>query len=331
MADVLHSEGLRKLQDLVRPDLDLVEEKLEEVLGSAEGLASEVSSHILSSPGKRLRPILVLLTSRLAPRNRDVAITTAAAVELIHTATLVHDDSIDQSALRRGRATVNARWGDKTSLIFGDYLYSRGFMLMAGAGLYDAMRILASATHLMTRGELLQMERRGRLDVSEEDYLRIVRYKTASLFAAACQAGVAACVGADGWSRGVVDYGERLGVAYQMVDDLLDFIGVERSLGKPVGGDLREGRTTLPLISALRGATDRDRARLVSLIGSGGVENGGWPEIVRFVSDNGGIDYCRQKVKEYGEAAKQVLDGVLASDARRALLVIADYVVGKQE
>lgn len=331
MLNLRQSQELKKLRALVRADLDRVEETLQSVLGSSQGLASDVSTHVLSSPGKRLRPILVLLTSRLGPRSRDLAITAAAAVELIHTATLVHDDTIDESALRRGKATVNDRWGDKVSLIFGDYLYSRSFMLMAEAGLFDAMRILASATHMMTHGELLQVERQGRLDVSEEEYLWIVRCKTASLFSAACQVGFAACVHGDGWGHRVVDFGERLGVAYQMLDDLLDFIGAERSLGKPVGSDLREGRTTLPLISALRGASESERAEIISLINNGGLENGGWPEVVSFVSRHGGIDYCRRKVKEYGEAAKRALGGIEFSEARDALLVIADYVVDMRE
>jgi octaprenyl-diphosphate synthase len=331
MGKVAHSPELVKLQKLVAPDLDLVEEKLYEALGTGEGVASEVSRHILSSPGKRLRPILVLLISQLSTRNRDRAITAAAAVELVHTATLVHDDAIDDSSLRRGRATVNAQWGENISLIFGDYLYSRGFMLMAEAGLYDAMRILASATTLMTQGEMLQWERRGNLDICEEDYLRIVKFKTASLFAAACHVGVTACDNGDGWAGDVVRFGEQLGIAYQMVDDLLDFIGAERSLGKPIGGDLKEGRATLPLISALRGADEEERSRFLDLIHSDGLENGGWPEIVNFVSRNGGIQYCRQKVGEYGEAAKRALVDIGLSDARQALLAIADYVIAKRE
>ncbi len=330
MRNVAQSAELLRLKNLVRSDLDLVEEKLNRVLGSGEGLASEVSAHILSSPGKRLRPILVLLISRLAERDEDLAVTAATAVELVHTATLIHDDAIDQSSLRRGRVTVNAQWGDNISLIFGDYLYSRSFMLLSEAGLYDAMRVLASATHVMTQGELLQWERRGKLDVSEEEYLRIVRCKTASLFAAACRVGISTCRNGGGCADGVVDFGEHLGVAYQMVDDLLDFIGVERSLGKPVGSDLREGRATLPLICALRQASEKDRTEFLSLIDSGGLENGGWPEIVAFVSRNGGIQYCRDKVGEYGEAAKRALDGVQSSDAREALLAIADYVIDKR-
>ncbi len=331
MRDVAESAGLLKLKRLVESDLDRVEEKLGQVLGSGEGLASEVSAHVLSSPGKRLRPILVLLISRLAERDEDLAVTAAAAVELVHTATLIHDDAIDQSSLRRGRVTVNAQWGDNISLIFGDYLYSRSFMLLSEAGLHEAMQALALATHLMTQGELLQWERRGKLNISEEDYLRIVRYKTASLFSAACRVGISACRNGSGCSGGVVDFGEHLGVAYQMVDDLLDFIGAERSLGKPVGSDLKEGRATLPLISALRQAGDRERAEFLSMIDDGGLENGGWSDIVAFVSRNGGIQYCRDKVAEYGEAAKRALDGIASSDARDALLAIADYVIAKRE
>ncbi len=331
MRDVSQSTELIKLKKLVCSDLDLVEERLNQVLGAGEGLASEVSAHVLSSPGKRLRPILVLLISRLADRDEDLAVTAATAVELVHTATLIHDDAIDQSSLRRGRVTVNAQWGDNISLIFGDYLYSRSFMLLSEAGLYDAMRTLASATHLMTQGELLQWECRGKLDISEEEYLKIVRCKTASLFSAACRVGVSALRNGAGCTDGVVDFGENLGVAYQMVDDLLDFIGAERSLGKPVGSDLKEGRATLPLISALRQASEKDRTEFLSLIHQGGLEDGGSSEIVAFVSRNGGIQYCRDKVGEYGEAAKQALDGVGSSEARQALLAIADYVIDKRE
>ncbi|MCK4547613.1 MAG: polyprenyl synthetase family protein [Candidatus Eisenbacteria sp.] len=334
MRKAAHAPELLKLQKLQKPiqlDLDLVEEKLREVLGAGEGVAGEVSDHILSGSGKRLRPILVLLVSRLFPRKQDHAITAAVALELVHTATLVHDDAIDDSALRRGRVTVNARWGENISLIFGDYLYSRSFMLMGEAGLHDAMRVVASATHLMTQGEMLQWERRGDLDISEEDYLRIVRHKTASLFSAACQVGLSTCEDGDGLARDVVSYGEHLGVAYQMVDDLLDFVGAERFLGKPVGGDLREGRVTLPLIRALQGADEKERAEFLGLIRSGGLDNGGWPEIVNFVSRNGGIEYCHQKVRQHGEAAKLALARVESGDALQALLAIADYVIGKRE
>jgi octaprenyl-diphosphate synthase len=329
MTREVKNPDLTKVTRQVRQDLDRVEETLARVLGAAEGLTAEVSAHVLASPGKRLRPILVLLVSRLGEQDGDRAVAAAAAVELVHTATLVHDDSIDHSSLRRGRETINARWGESISLIFGDYLYSRSFMLLAEAGLYDAMQSLATATHLMTCGELLQWERRGQTGMTEDDYLRIVKYKTASLFAASCRVGAAASKNGNGHVADVMRFGENLGIAYQMVDDLLDFIGAERSLGKPVGNDLREGRTTLPLIRALDQAGEAGRAEFQALLRGGGAEDGRWSDVVGFVSRHGGIRYCRQRVEEFIHTAKQSLAAVEPSEARDALLAIADSIVGK--
>lgn len=319
-----------QIQAPISTELGLLENALEGILRSDLGIVRGIGEHLLAKKGKRVRPMLVFLSSHLGTPDLERAVKVGAAIELIHTATLLHDDSIDKSHLRRGIPTVNKLWDDQVSVIMGDHLFCKAFSLLHEAGLEEVARVLVKGSDRMTFGEMYQMDNRGDCDISEETYLDMIGHKTAALFSSACEAG-ALIGGLPGDMREMLGaYGGCIGIAFQIVDDILDFVGDAERMGKPVGNDLRDGRVTLPLIVALRNAPAEDVSIIRSLVCGGGFSEGEWDTIVDFIHRSGGLGYCRDLCSRLVESAKSHLSTVEECPAKTSLSLLADYVVSRQ-
>ena len=317
-------------------ELELVELELAALLHHGNGLIGEVCDHLLSAKGKRLRPALLLLTSDMAGAAcREECVRAAAAVELVHTATLIHDDTIDASPLRRGVPTVNSLWNERVSILMGDYIYSKVFDILAGSSMFGAMGILAGSTNDMTVSEMLQMEKRGDLEITECDYMSIIDGKTASLIAAACEIGAMEGGCHDGEAEIFSAFGRQVGLAFQIADDILDLVADGAALGKPRGSDLKQGNVTLPLIAALRNAPEPDRRRMRELASARfrgeGIFTGdeGTQELVHLVEKHGGVKYAREEAARCVRKAKSHLLRFGHSPSREALLSAADFAAGR--
>ncbi len=316
----------------VEADLARVDRLIQEFFhASASGLARDVARHVLATNGKRVRPTLLLLVARRQRETPERAILSGAAVELIHMATLIHDDSIDRSMLRRGLPTINSMYSDQVSIIMGDFVYSKAFAVMVERGLYREMGILAETAHVMSRGEMRQLERKNRLTSTEADYLEVIDEKTASLFHAACTIGAIARGSSEEEIAALGRFGIAYGRAFQITDDLFDFIGEEAVMGKARGSDLKSGRVTLPVIAALANASPREWSRIEEVVLSGGLANGLWDEVVSFIDLKGGVDYCFERAAHHAREARAILEEVdLDTDSRQALAAAVDHVVQRR-
>ena len=304
--------------DPVEADLRRVDALIRERLASKVALIDQISRYIVGAGGKRIRPRLVLLFSEAfgfdGPERHELA----AIVECIHTATLLHDDVVDESSLRRGRATANAIFGNAASVLVGDFLYSRAFQMMVSVNRMRVLEVLADATNVIAEGEVLQLMNMHDPDVAVEDYLRVIRYKTAKLFEASARLG-AVLGGADPQTEeACADYGRSLGTAFQLVDDLLDYEGHTDELGKNVGDDLREGKPTLPLLLAMERGEPADRDLIRHAIEHGEVDK--LPDILAVVRRTGALDATRKAAEQEADKARALLAALPASRAREALL-----------
>jgi octaprenyl-diphosphate synthase len=298
-----------------------------ELASSPVELIRQLAEHVALSGGKRLRPMLVLLSARLGGAGAVRSRRLGCVVELLHTATLIHDDVVDGAALRRGRSSANARWGDDASVLVGDHLYSRCMALLVADGDLAVMEALASAMVSMTEAEVFQLERKRAGELSEADYLRIIRQKTATFIAACCRVGALAG-GLDGPGVAVVGaYGERLGIAFQIIDDSLDFAADEARFGKAIGSDLREGKRTLPLIVTLERATPAERRRILGTLGRSDSPGPDLAEVQRLVKVYDGVGYAVRRAAAYAADATAALRELSPSGARDVLELVADYVV----
>ena len=299
-------------------DMQAVDAVIRQRLASEVALVNQIAEYIIGAGGKRIRPRLVLLFSQAlgfaGPERFDLA----AIVEFIHTATLLHDDVVDESALRRGRQTANALFGNAASVLVGDFLYSRAFQMMVGVGRMRVLDVLADATNVIAEGEVLQLMNMHDADLAVDDYLRVIRYKTAKLFEASARLGAVIAEAPPAIEEACADFGRALGTAFQLVDDLLDYEGDPAALGKNVGDDLREGKPTLPLLLAMARGTP-DESRLIRhAIEQGEVETLG--AIVAIVRRTGAIDATREAARAETETARQRLALLPDSEARKALL-----------
>jgi len=294
---------LRAIQAPVEDDLAAVDQRIQGFFQSDIALLKGLSSHVLGLRGKKFRPTLLLLISRLGSPNRENAIFGAAVIELIHTATLIHDDTIDKSLVRRGLPTINALYNGYVSTILGDFIYTKAFLELLESGLPSLAPVVARTTYRMSIGEILQIEQRNDLEIGEEDYYRLVDEKTSSLMAAATTMGAYLA----GMDEHVVDrfrrFGEDLGRAYQVTDDLFDYIGDQERLGKGVRGDLAEGKVTLPLIHALAHATGRARTRVRDLAAKRELSDDEWTELLEIFAQSGAIEYCRETANRLADRA----------------------------
>jgi octaprenyl-diphosphate synthase len=320
--------ALREIQAPVRAELDRAVEELARIVAADFPLIDDVNHHLMGMRGKMFRPTLVLLASSVEGHRAPRAITLAAVVELIHLATLVHDDAVDHSSLRRGMPTINALFSHQISVIMGDYLYSRALAELVAASDFEALRVMTRATIAMTVGEMRQLAAVDALAFSEEDYDELIRSKTASLISAACEVG--AISGAESHRATLKAYGERLGMAFQIADDLLDYTEAQEVTGKPAGLDLREHKVTLPLIAALREMPASARAKVDALFDEPEPGEAEIAEVVSVVTEYGGLDYARRRGELFAQQAEEALSTLPESPARAALYDAIGYVMDRR-
>jgi octaprenyl-diphosphate synthase len=312
----------------VREDLTRVEQELALQSDSAIEPVSEIGAYLLGGGGKRLRPALLLLTAKYAGYEGDGAVRLGAVVELIHSATLIHDDVIDGAELRRGRPSANARWGNHMSVLAGDWMYMQAFQMALAERNFRVLDLLIELTQNMVEGELLQLTRIGRMDVSEQDALELSTRKTAVLFAGCARLGAVLGRETDRKEDALAEYGHYAGLAFQLVDDLLDFTASPAQLGKPVLSDLKEGKVTLPLIYALE--TDDGGRRLVAkVLEERGFDSVRPEQITALVQETGALDRARRLAHEFVDRAKASLNGAASSEYGRALLSVPDFILSR--
>jgi len=316
---------LPAIQRLARADMNAVDALIRRRLASNVVLINQVAEHIISAGGKRLRPMLLLLAGQATGQTGPAHHQLAAVVEFIHTSTLLHDDVVDESQLRRGRHTANALWGNAASVLVGDFLYSRSFQLMVELDRMPVMQILADTTNIISEGEVLQLLHVRNPDIDEAAYLAVIQRKTAVLFAAAAQLG-ALLSGADlPTQQRLYHYGMQLGHAFQIADDVLDYTANTEDLGKNLGDDLAEGKATLPLIHAISHANEHTATRLQTIIRNG--EASALPEVLAAIEASGALEYSRQRALQYAQSASDALNELPESQALSALRGLARHAV----
>ncbi len=314
-------------RDLAAPDMQRVDGMIRQRLHSDVVLINAIAEHIVGGGGKRLRPTLHVLAARAAGFTGDAHIELAAVIEFIHTATLLHDDVVDDSELRRGRKTANAAWGNAASVLVGDFLYSRAFQMMVELNRMRVMQILADTTNSIAEGEVLQLLNIGKAETSEAAYMQVIERKTAVLFAAATQLGGVLAGLPDAQCLALRRYGMQLGAAFQIADDLLDYVSDTNTLGKTIGSDLAEGKPTLPLIYAIERSTPMQAELLRNAITS--KRMAALDVILAAIRDSGALERTRLRAQSHAEAAHAALAGLPASEYRDALEGLAEYAVNR--
>jgi len=322
--------GLAQIIEPVRDELSRVEREFARHLDSRVDLIPEMGRYVQLSGGKRVRPAVLLLAAKLCGYSGDRAVLNAAVVEFIHTATLVHDDIIDGAETRRGRRTAHSRWGSDVTVLLGDYLYIRSMAMALTQDTLEVVRLLCDVTLRMIEGELYQLTKTGDLSITEEEHLEIIRRKTAFLFAGCAEIGGLLGHSTQAQREALREYGFNLGLAFQIVDDVLDYTADASALGKPLGGDLREGKITLPVILLLQGQDPEVRALVGSVVTEGSVSPDDWNRIKELLASQGAIDAAFERAVGYGEQAKALLEGAFEPSVERdGLIALADYVLNR--
>ncbi len=317
----------KEIFDLIQSDLELVERRI-----SAESVASvdavtAIGQYLHSAGGKRLRPALLLLSAKLAGNGGHSAVELGAVVELIHAATLVHDDVIDAAQTRRGRPSTNVKWGNHTCVLAGDWLYMQAFQIALRERNFQILELLIGLTQMMVEGELIQLERIGRIDVTEADCMELVDRKTACLFSVCARLGALAGNADSRFQEKLGEYAWNLGMAFQLVDDVLDFTAREKTLGKPVGGDLREGKVTLPLVYALERASPSERRLVEVILKHRSYDEAPFAGILALLEKYGGIDRVRERAMAFTDKARNIMGEFPESPYQRALMTVTELVI----
>ena len=324
-ADEVRADGLEAIRRPVEADLAAVDARIIENLDSKVPLVRETGEYLIGQGGKRARPLLALLCARAFGYEGRSHVDAAVIIEFIHTATLLHDDVVDQSTLRRGSRTANSIWGDEVSVLVGDFLFSRAFQLMVGVGNLSIMRIMADTTNVIAEGEVLQLASRHDPDTSEARYLDVIACKTGKLFEAAARVGAVLAGCGEEEELRMAEFGASLGVAYQLVDDVLDYRGSAATIGKNIGDDLADGQPTLPLIHAMRCGNERTARTVQEAIRTGDVER--LPDLLEAVESTGGIAYTLDSADARVRRAREALRNVPDNRFRTALASFADFVI----
>lgn len=321
---------IETLQSLLGDKLDGVNHLIATRMASENApRIPEVTAHLINAGGKRVRPMLTLAAANICGYEGDNDVKLAATVEFIHTATLLHDDVVDESEQRRGRPTANLLWDNQSSVLVGDYLFARSFQLMVETDSIRVLDILANAAAVIAEGEVLQLSVARNLSTTADTYIRVVRGKTAALFSAATQVGGVIAGTSPEREKALYDYGDALGIAFQIADDLLDLTGDEASIGKRTGDDLREGKLTLPVILSVAQADDAERAFWQRVIGKGRVEEGDVPRAVEIMRARGALEETRARALNWSAAARHSLDILPGGPAQDALHDLAGFVVSR--
>jgi octaprenyl-diphosphate synthase len=321
---------LNEILKIVKSDLEKVEAELEKNLRSKIPLIPQVGKHVLRSGGKRFRPLLLLLSAKLCGYSGQHHILLAGVLEFIHTAALFHDDVVDHAKLRRGSLSANSLWGNEASILVGDFLLSRAFSLMVMNGDPKILKILSMTSIRMTEGEAFELMQSGNLNISEDNYISMIGDKTATLISTACRLG--AIFGKVGLKKeeSLTNFGWNLGIAFQLMDDTLDYTSKEAEFGKSIGKDLEEQKITLPLIYTLKGSSPEDRQKIARIIESDTCEEKDLATVVNLIRKYRGIDYTLEKAKEYVAKAKGFLNVFEDSKEKAALMSVADYVIERK-
>lgn len=316
-----------QLNPTIEPQFDAVTHYILNNLGSNVPLVEKIAHHIVKGGGKRLRPLLVLLAANACGYKGEQHIPLAAVIEFIHTATLLHDDVVDNSELRRGNATANAKWGNAPSVLVGDFLYSRSFQIMVDIGSMEIMQVISNATTVIAEGEVMQLLNQRNPDISEAAYLQVVLGKTAMLFEAATEVGAILAGSSKDDREAMRLYGRHLGIAFQIVDDLLDYLSDSATLGKNVGDDLAEGKTTMPLIHAMRAGSQEDKELIRQAIRKGGLDD--LTPVLEVVQRNGSVDYTREQAHDQIAKAKAAITSVADTSFKATMMQIADLAIAR--
>jgi octaprenyl-diphosphate synthase len=319
---------LPAIYSLIADDMQAVDAVIRERLYSDVPLVRQIAEYIIAGGGKRMRPALLLLSAGAAAYQGRHHHELAAVVEFIHTATLLHDDVVDESSLRRGRETANAAFGNAASVLVGDFLYSRAFQMMVGVGSMRVMQVLADATNIIAEGEVLQLMNCHNADIDEEDYLRVVRYKTAKLFEAAARLGAILGDSSAEAETALASYGMHLGTAFQIVDDVLDYSGEAEEIGKSLGDDLAEGKPTLPLIHVIKKGEPAQSALVRGALEQGGREH--FAEIIEAVRATGALDAAMSAARGEADKARLALNALPHTQYREALIQLSDFAVTRR-
>jgi octaprenyl-diphosphate synthase len=322
-----HDADIGRVFDLCSDDMARVDQLIRDSLDSDVVLIRQIAEYIIGSGGKRLRPMLVVLAARACGYEGEQHVTLATIIEFIHTATLLHDDVVDHSVLRRGRATANATWGNAPSVLVGDFLYSRAFQLMVELGQMKIMAILSNATNTIAEGEVMQLANVGNCQIAEHQYMEVIRCKTALLFEASTHTAAVLSCPKQTTHTSLRQFGEHFGLAYQLVDDWLDYAGESESMGKNVGDDLAEGKLTLPLIHALARGSETDRRLLTESISARSVD--ALPDVLRIVRDTGALDYTKAAARNQSELAIGCLESLPDNAYRDALETLANFATAR--
>ena len=327
MSAALHSTSPNTFIEPIVADMGAVNTVIRQQLYSEVPLVNQVAEYIIGAGGKRIRPVLVLLIANAYAYQGAAHHSLAAVIEFIHTATLLHDDVVDESSLRRGKQTANALFGNAASVLVGDFLYSRAFQMMVTVGNARVMQIVADATNVIAEGEVLQLLNMHNPDVNETDYLRVIRSKTAKLFEAAAQLGALIAGASDAEIDSAGEYGRSLGTAFQLIDDVLDYSGNAAEIGKNVGDDLREGKPTLPLIYLMEHGTPEQRELVRSCIENGDEQH--FDQILSAITTSGALDYTKQEAQKAGRRAAEAVMGLPESKYKTSLLELAAFAVDR--
>ncbi len=322
------ADTLRQIQTPVQEGLRGVIDEMWRIVATDNPLVTNVNAHLLLAKGKMVRPTLLLLSSHVDGASEPRATTLAGVAELIHLATLVHDDAVDHSVMRRGRPTINALFSHQVSVIMGDFLYSRALSELVRLGDMEPLAVFTAASNALTLGEMRQLSALDALAFTEGDYDTLIESKTASLFAAACEVG--AVCGARRYRSALTRFGQRLGMAFQVADDLLDYTEAQETMGKPTGLDLREHKVTLPLISALRTMSPGARRRVDSLFANPDPDDVLIAEVVEIVREEGGLEYARRRGEEFAQQAEEALNELPESPYRNSLAGAIGYVMDRR-
>ena len=317
----------KKVQNLVSEDMDGVNASIRQYLHSDVALISEMANYIINSGGKRLRPILAILCARACGYSGQNHHLVAAIIEFIHTATLLHDDVVDESSLRRGNETANAIWGNESSVLVGDFVFSRSFEMMVDVGEMRVMEILARASNTIAEGEVMQLLNCNDPDTTEERYMMVIQSKTAKLFEAACQLGAILAGESKQVEQACAAYGRHIGTAFQLKDDLLDYQASPEEMGKNIGDDLAEGKPTLPLIYALKNSNGATAQMIRNAITHGGKEH--MQEILQVIETTEAIAYTEESANQQAQIARQQLEILPSNQYRDALLELTDFAIAR--
>ena len=320
---------LAQIFEPIREDLEKVEQEFARHIESRVALIPEMGKYIQKSGGKRVRPAVLLMAARLAGYKGDAAVLNASVVEFIHTATLVHDDIIDGADVRRGRLAVHSRWGNDITVLLGDYLYIKSMAMALTQDSLEIVRLLCDVTLRMIEGELYQLTKTGDVDITEEEHFEIIRRKTAHLFGGCAQIGGVLGGVSTEQEHALREFGFNLGIAFQVVDDLLDYTADESALGKPVGGDLREGKVTLPIIYLLQRGGEQADQLIRTVVADRAVSKDQWRQITSLLREHRPPDLAYAKATEFAQRAKSSLDVFPPSRERDALKALADFVLAR--